>query len=180
MKRNDGLLDIDHVGDKVKISDGDRTYLIDEEKVGKVGDYLEAWQKIRSLYFNKRVFRYPGGYRKEQLCNEYRFRALFAKGENPLKNPYMSEEEKPDVDYWNGEPGEIRKYNVYRAKRKVEDIVLLNENLGWWVTLTFNDEKADASDLQKVKQKSRYWLQNNVSRKDLAFVFLYGFKLSLN
>lgn len=142
----------------------------------KLNDVLDR------VEYNKKTFLYPGGYIKEVFANTWTFQVRF-----PHKRK-MSEEESrartvsrlyyelflnhfitrgPPKSEW-----EKRKEADNRAVRKIEDIILLNPDMRYFATLTFDLSKVKSNDQEQVSNVFTQWLKNNTYRKGLKYVFV--------
>ena len=65
---------------------------------------------------------------------------------------------------------ENRRKSFYRARNKLFDLLLCNGQLGYFVTLTVDEKKADRHEYADVIKKLSNLLDNSVRRKGLAYV----------
>ena len=129
--------------------------------------------------YNKKTQIYPGGYKKETFCSSWNFHihipqeksiiprfnqltyAEFLKGKF-LRNP---------LSYTKSE-WEYMKAADQRACRKIEDIILLNPDMCYFTTLTFDLGKVKSYNAAEVEFKFTHWLKNQKYRKGLKYVFV--------
>jgi len=78
-------------------------------------------------------------------------------------------EDKPKQ--YNTSADNVRDDNLKRAKDKVFDIVYMND-WNYFLTITFNDEVVNASDVPLVMEKVKVWLSNMVQRKGLQYILI--------
>lgn len=64
---------------------------------------------------------------------------------------------------------EVRSDSLKRAKDKIQDICLCNK-FDYFVTLTFNPEKVDSFNVDKVKTAMKTWLNNGVARRGYKYI----------
>lgn len=87
---------------------------------------------------------------------------------------YKIKKDKKEVkkpSKYNTSAENVRDDNLKRAKDKVFDIVFLNE-WDWFLTITFDDNIVDASDVPLVLKKCNKWLNNQQQRKNLSYILI--------
>ena len=88
--------------------------------------------------------------------------------DGPQDDPESREERK-----------KLRTDNLQRARQRVFDLVQCNqEYMQMFVTITFDDIKVDATNVQEVSKKLYTWLNNRVKRKGLRYILLPEFHKS--
>ena len=65
-----------------------------------------------------------------------------------------------------------RRAATLRAKRKVTDYILANDDLQWFFTLTLNGEEFARDDVYEACKRLNKYLANRVQRKGLKYVFV--------
>ena len=70
---------------------------------------------------------------------------------------------------------ENRRKSFYRARNKLFDLLLCNGQLGYFVTLTIDEKKAERHEYADVIKKLSNLLDNSVRRKGLAYVLVPEF-----
>lgn len=153
-----------------KITVGKQKYIFDDNDThDKLDDVL------RDYTYNKKTYIYPQG-TKEVFANVWTFKVRIPhKPINPpkLDNPYYEYLKsllimpKSPKSEW-----ERRKEADRRATRKIEDIVLLNPDMRYFTTLTFDLEKVKSYNQEEVASIFTQWLKNQTYRKKLKYVFV--------
>ncbi len=160
-----------------EIQVGKQKYLFDEKDThDKLNDVLDT------VEYNKKTFIYPGGYTKEVFANTWTFQVRFPhkrkKSEDKTTVQTVSRlyyefflnhfiTRGPPKSEW-----EKRKEADKRATRKIEDIILLNSDMRYFATLTFDLSKVKSNDQEQVANVFTQWLKNNTYRKGLKYVFV--------
>ena len=127
--------------------------------------------------YNKKTFIYPDGFKKEVYSSKWAFHVSVPRKVKKAESvsPYnyfehlkhfwrVPSEKKTD---W-----EKMKESDRRACRKIEDIILLNPDLVYFCTLTFDLNKVNSSNKEEVSSVFENWLKNNVYRKGFKYVFV--------
>ena len=159
-----------------EITVGKQKYLFAPNDLhNKLNDVIDV------VEYNKKTYIYPGGYIKEVFANTCAFQVRFPHkrkmSENETNeqtinrlyyelflNNYITRETKSE---W-----EKRKEADKRATRKIEDIILLNPDMRYFATLTFDLSKVKSNDQEQVANVFTQWLKNNTYRKGLKYVFV--------
>jgi hypothetical protein len=68
-----------------------------------------------------------------------------------------------------------RRKSFSRAKNNLFDLLMSNSDIGYFVTLTFDEQKIDRYDYTAVVRKLGQWLDNNVRRKNLRYILVPEF-----
>lgn len=84
------------------------------------------------------------------------------------KHKYKSQKAADDVDYIPTEDDRA----VRRARKRVYDLAVCNDDLKYFITLTLDKEKIDRYDYDVVVAKLNTWLDNAVRRKGLKYVLV--------
>lgn len=159
-------------------------YVISDEYVqfGKrkyIGQY-ELDDVLNGSQFNKKTLIYPNGTRTV-WCNRWIFR--LGKAHKPPISDEMHARWLRFIRMSipkNESSWDKKRENNMRAVKIIKDIVLLNSDLKYFVTLTFDPQKVDSLDPAAVEQKLTSWLKNNVQRKDLKYVLTSEYHESSN
>ena len=153
-----------------QIQVGKQKYIFNENDTH---DKLE--DVLRDYTYNKKTYIYPQG-TKEVFANVWTFKVRIPYKPitpPPPPNPYLEHlmllwhGPKPEKSEW-----ERRKEADRRATRKIEDIVLLNPDMRYFTTLTFDLEKVKSYDQEEVAATFTQWLKNNTYRKKLKYIFV--------
>ena len=154
-----------------KITVGKQKYVFDENDThDKLDDVLKNYT------YNKKTYLYPNNYKKEVFANTWVFQVRIPnkqKAQETPKDPYYEFLKS----IWHMPPTpkgewEKRKEADNRAIRKIEDIILLNSDMRYFVTLTFDLNKVQSNDQELVSNVFTQWLKNNTYRKGLKYVFV--------
>lgn len=140
-----------HVGKKVYRGDIDLIGALNDKHVHtKIKDYGNGY--VKRISSNKPIFcvRIPKPPKKAD------------------ENEAKEKRDLPSEPALRDRSKEIRRNAIERMK----DIILLNEDLKWFFTVTFNDEEVDALDPAAVFLKFNKWLQNQTSRKGLKYLIV--------
>lgn len=117
--------------------------------------------------YNTRVKCYPDGGRKAVIAS----RAVFKHPDDISLEPIYDDENeiksKPK-DMTN----ESRYDSVNRAKSRIHDIVRMNTDFKWFVTLTFDPKKNDSRDVKTVSKIIGQYLSNAVQRNELKYLLV--------
>ena len=153
-----------------QIQVGKQKYIFNEN------DFHDKLEDVLNDYtYNKKTYIYPQG-TKEVFANTWTFKVRIPyKAIIPPspRNPYLEHlfalwyGPKPEKSEW-----ERRKEADRRATRKIEDIILLNPDMRYFTTLTFDLEKVKSYDHEQVAATFTQWLKNNTYRKGLKYVFV--------
>ena len=157
-----------------KIIVGKQKYVFDENDThDKLDDILKNYT------YNKKTFLYPNGYKKEVFANTWAFQVRI-----PINQKPQAQKEPQKYTYFDflkslwhlptstKSEWEKRKEADNRAIRKIEDIILLNSDMRYFATLTFDLEKVKSYDQEQVSNVFTQWLKNNTYRKGLKYVFV--------
>lgn len=152
---------------------------IDDNNVVSVNKqkYIVQGFDIEDLFYDKKyntkISIYPGGYTKTVYSSGWPFKIRIP------KTSVGSGKQKMQLDLSFMRPSERDKYlrekqreNDKRACRKIEDIVMLNPDLRYFVSLTFNLDKVDSHDKELVKKVFEKWLKDMVCDKGLKYIFV--------
>ncbi len=131
---------------------GSKTYIGDCTNC----DILELGRKK----YDCKIYRYPHGKYEVVKASEKVFRVPV-----PLHNEYKRGRCSSFDEY------EKRDDSLLRSKKRLYQIILSNE-WDYFVTLTFNDELIDASDINMVIPKCQNWLKNMVSRQKIGYILV--------
>ena len=92
----------------------------------------------------------------------------------------VAEQKNYQQDGWETQLKQVKEHSaksasdwsgVYRARRRLKDIALLNE-FTYFATLTIDGKKCDRYDVDVIYHKLRNWLSNNVRRHGLKYVLV--------
>lgn len=118
--------------------------------------------------FDGKRYIYPGGKYQIVKSNTKVFRI-------PIPGMLPDNKKIYRMDYSDGWEEEntprIREDNLLRANTRVSQIVLLN-SWDYFLTITFNDELVDASDVNAVIMKLQRWLKNLTYRKGIGYLLI--------
>lgn len=163
--------------------------LIFENEKWRIGKQVYSGDiSIESFFdsagYNRKELIYPNGYRRVVLCNNPRFKIKSAY-RKAVKDEYSLEEspdqsDTPDTGSDCSEFEErprstvegIRTDNLRRIELTVEDILLLNDDLRYFVTFTFDPDKIDSTNVDKVMSKLSRWLSNQTQRRGLKYLVI--------
>ena len=143
---------------------------------------------VRSIYHNTQVKTYPDGSIKVLAMQ----RALMREpgwetpgwGEDQGRSPEPEPQEAPQGPQEapetpegerEGERGTPFPESLARAKRRARNAIYdaaMCSDLGLFVTLTIDPAKMDRESPEEVFRHLRYWLDNNVRRRGLAYVLV--------
>lgn len=125
--------------------------------------------------YARKILHFKDGFYKVYSCNKEKFRIPVPKAYTLRKYDEDDLTDKDDGEEENGreelddKPRE-RKDVLWRAKQRVEQLVLLNDYT-YFLTITFGDG-IDARNVKEVMPKMRNWLQNQAARKGLEYVLI--------
>ena len=132
--------------------------------------------------YNKKTYLYPGGYNKEVFANTWTFQVRYPHSSHKFEqetetqkanNLFLEMFLSKYIYYPQAKSEwEKRKEADKRATRKIEDIILLNPDMRYFTTLTFDLEKVKSYDQGEVASTFTQWLKNNTYRKGLKYVFV--------
>ena len=127
--------------------------------------------------YNKKTFIYPGGYKKETFSSNWVFHIHIPhEKSNVPKFDFFSYADflkrKYHTPSYQKSEWEMRKAADQRACRKIEDIILLNPDMCYFTTLTFDLGKVESYNPLEVESKFTQWLKNCTYRKGLKYVFV--------
>ncbi|MBO5287264.1 MAG: hypothetical protein J6B34_03985 [Clostridia bacterium] len=152
---------------------------VDENNVVTVGSqsYIVPDLEIEDLFsdskrYNHKVKIYPGGKFKEVYADRNVFK-ISSRSEYSLngKNRARYELIMSEKEY-QSYVRKKEKENNLRACRQIEDIILLNEDLKYFVTLTFDISKYNSTDKELVLELFTKWLHKQVRSKGLKYIFV--------
>ena len=150
-------IDIDQTG---KIISGKNSYIGDVN----LEDVFEGTR------YTTKIKHYGNGYMKRYMSNTPIFGMSFPKAK---KKPSSPSEETDEIELpENKRTVRNRTDNIRRTSEAVHDIILLNEDLKYFFTLTINPEDIDSRDPKLVLQKITRWLWNQVQRRSLKFLLV--------
>ena len=155
-------------GNVVQVGKQKYIYPDDVDVVDEVLNYT-SW-------YNKKTFLYPGGYKKELFSSTWTFKIHIPQENKAPKFDYYSYADflkrKFRVPSYIKSEWEYRKAADQRACRKIEDIILLNPDMCYFTTLTFDLGKVESYNAAEVEDKFTQWAKNNTYRKGLKYVFV--------
>lgn len=132
--------------------------------------------------YNKKTYIYPGGYTKEVFANTFTFQVRYPHSKHRTALETQSQKinrlffelylQKFTCQTTYKSEWEKRKESDKRATRKIEDIILLNPDMRYFTTLTFDLSKVKSNDQEQVANIFTQWLKNNTYRKGLKYVFV--------
>ena len=125
---------------------------------------------IEGTRYTTKIKHYGNGYIKRYMANAPIFGMSVPKAKKPSKIP--AEETNELETPKNTRTVRDRKDNIRRMAEAVHDIILLNEDLKYFFTLTINPEDFDSSDPMVVGKKVNRWLWNQTQRKGLKYILL--------
>ena len=145
----------------------DNEVLIGKHKY--IGKELDLDDVLNIKEYNLKVKHYPKGKFKAVMCNFKTFK-LPVPGEAKFRkhdySQFYSEDYKAKLDK------EKEAQNAKRAIDAIYDIVYLNPDMNWFVTLTIDPKKINASSPEKVYDKLKNFLSNAVQLKSLKYLIL--------
>ena len=153
-----------HVGSKLYI--GNDLSIEDITGIPYKNGYIDKRYACKIKHFPNNKF-------KEVHCNNRKFRvAIYGRNKE-----YQSLPREKDEDYTEEkiliEEKRDRTDNIVRAQNRIFEIVQSNfEDFKIFVTITFDDDKVDASNASEVMKKLRVWLSNLVQRKGLKYILV--------
>lgn len=126
--------------------------------------------------YNKKSYIYPGGLKKEVYASNWIFHIHIPQENKGPKFDFFSYRDflkrKYHTPSYQKSEWEMRKAADQRACRKIEDIILLNNDMCYFVTLTFDPKKIESFNVKEVEEKFTTWLKNQSYRKGLKYVFV--------
>ena len=134
-----------------------------------IGQY-ELDDVLNSTQYNKKTLIYPQGTRTI-WCNRWVFRLG-----KIVKKPPADDMHARWLKFIritsprNESTWDKKRENNMRAVKTIRDIVLLNPDLKYFITLTFDPQKVDSLDPEAVEEKVTSWLKNRVQRDNLKYV----------
>ncbi len=164
--------------DDVKFLD-DGSVVVGKQKYS--GDItLESFFDNYGYYRKEQI--YPNGYRRVIFCNNPRFKVKSVIRKKVIEELNIPNEDISELEYSEDLPevltsvdkssDRVRNDNILRTERTVEDILLLNNDLCYFVTVTFDPEKVDGTNVDAVMKKCSNWLYNQSKRKGLKYIFV--------
>lgn len=172
MDKNTGaLVYFDHKGLHV----GSKLYIGDDLSIEDIFG-IPLRDCIIDKRYSCKVKHYPGGKWKRVRCNNRKFRvAIYGKNKEYKALPRAEQVDEYD-EYEEKTPVEERRDrvdNIVRAQDRVFEIVQMNlDSFKLFVTITFDDDKVDATNAGDVMKKLRNWLSNLVQRKGLKYILV--------
>lgn len=125
---------------------------------------------INDKRYNRKELIFPGGYRQIITCNNPVF-GIKSSDRKKLIESESDETEKTSKP--RGMSGiNIRDDNILRCENMVAFILLLNLDLKYFVTVTFDDKKVDGTNVNEVMKKCCKWLNNQRERKGLKYILV--------
>ena len=127
----------------------------------------------RLNYSKSQIFNHD--YLKIKKYNDSTFKAIQFK--YPVRKPGFEEEKLFEVDLHLEETEndttseEYFRQSISRTKRTIHDYALCND-FDYFVTLTFDRNKINASDLKLIKKQVGQWLNNYKKRKNINLKYL--------
>lgn len=134
---------------------------------------------VNGKRFATKIKHYGNGYMKVYTSNNDTFGVSIPK--KAQKNTCAASSVSDDVllDIENSEqngssdPERDRQKDVIRrAAEMIHDLILLNEDLEYFFSLTIDPKKFDSRDPAVVSEKVRNWLNNQVKRIDLKYLMV--------
>ncbi len=125
---------------------------------------------IEGTRYTTKIKHYGNGYIKRYMANAPIFGMSVPKAKKTSKTP--AEETDESETPKNTRTVRDRKDNIRRMAEAVHDIILLNEDLRYFFTLTINPEDIDSTDPMVVGKKVNRWLWNQTQRKGLKYILL--------
>ena len=111
--------------------------------------------------FDGKLYHYPGGKYQVVKASEKVFRV-----------PIPGCIDRPPIQRWDDpDRASERTDNLLRARTRIQQIILCNE---WnnFLTITYDPEKIDSTNVPLVIQKTQNWLKNMTKRNGLAYLLV--------
>lgn len=118
--------------------------------------------------YDGKILHYPGGKYQIVKASNSVFRVPIPLGLKKTFQQWYDPEEDEEKD---SSGKKQRLDNIFRAEKRIQQIILLNE-WKYFLTLTFNDDVVDASDVEKVTEKTQSWLKNQTYRIGVGYLLV--------
>ena len=153
------------------IIEDDQGLIVGKQKY--IGD-IDVNDVMNGNRFTTKIKNYGNGYFKFYTSNVEMFGASVPKNAKPKKSSGIEDPEGSSLeigDTVSDEPDRDRRKDVIRRSvEAIHDIILLNEDLTWFFSMTINPSDFDSRDASLVAKKVSKWLYNQVTRRGLKFV----------
>lgn len=127
-----------------------------------------AFERIGLDRYDTKVLHFRDGRTQIQKASKKIYRIPVPDVLPKIKRHTFTEETSPEE---TTEYRKTREDNLLRARARMWQIVMCNE-WDWFITLTFNDKKVNASDVGAVMQKLQNWLKNLVQRNNAGYLLV--------
>ncbi|MBQ9121273.1 MAG: hypothetical protein IJY12_02785 [Clostridia bacterium] len=125
-------------------------------------------EKLGTRRFDTKIIWYKDGLSKTVYCNNGIFGIHLKRRRHVWLEDEENREERTKEKY---APREDRTDHQKRAVSRIEELIMLND-FDYFLSVTFDDKKVDATDANAVFKKLRNWLSDRVKRKGLRYLLI--------
>ncbi len=147
----------------------DKNEIIVGKKKFIVANFDLQWSIFGADRYDLKIKHYPGGQTKKTYCNFRTFKVPFPQPTGRINRKYENLLTGWELEKYRREK---EKESVRRSIISIQDIMYLNPQLKWFITLTFDLSKVDSSSPEAVYDKLKHFLKNSVQRNNLQYVLI--------
>ena len=135
----------------------------------KVENFDLYYSLFGSERYDLKIKHYPGGFVKKTYCNYRTFRVPFPRPKERLNRKVEYELTGWELEKYRREK---EKESTRRSINAIQDLMYLNPQLEYFITLTFDITQVDSSSPEAVYNKLKHFLKNAVQRQGLQYILI--------
>lgn len=141
--------------------------------LGKRKFVVENFDLYFSLFgsekYDLKIKHYPAGFTKKTYCNYRTFRIPFPHPVERMNRKTCEELYGLELEMHRREK---EKESTRRSINAIQDLMYLNPQLEYFITLTFDTAQVDSSSPLEVYNKLKHFLKNAVQRQGLQYILI--------